>query len=89
MIQMMLALLTSSQDSQDDSDEGFARGDVVGVKQGVMLHPTVVACKADIPVKLQKSLFRNIGNIIIVIWYGSKEYSWIKFSIVDTIGKQS
>ena len=75
MIQIKLALLTSSQDSEDDSDEGFARGDVVGVKQGVVLHPTVVACKADIPAKLQKSLFRNTGNIIVVIWYGSKEYS--------------
>ena len=30
MIQMMLAILTSSQDSEDDSDGGFARGDVVG-----------------------------------------------------------
>ena len=57
MIQIKLALLTSSQDSEDDSDEGFARGDVVGVKQGVVLHPTVVACKADIPAKLQNSLF--------------------------------
>ena len=89
MIQMMLAILTSSQDSEDDSDGGFARGDVVG---GETRHNVVPHCggpKADIPVKLQKSLFRNIGNTIIMIWYGSKEYSWIKFSIVDTIGKQS
>ena len=32
MIQMMLALLTSFQASEDDFDEGFARGAVVGVK---------------------------------------------------------
>ena len=54
---------------------------------GEAWHPAVVACKADVPTRLQKSLFRNIGDTIVVKWYGSEEYSKIKSSNVDNLSE--
>lgn len=62
-------------------------GDVVWGKHGRTWYPAKVVSKADVPLNLQKTLFRTTGDTLVVKWYGSEQYSKLKSVNVDHLAE--
>ena len=69
--------------SVKESEEGFVCGNFAWAKHRIKWYPAKVVSKADISANLQKTLFRTIGNIVVVKWYGAEKYSKLKTVNVD------
>lgn len=78
----------SSSSDDDSSEESISPGDIVWAKYGRVWYPAKIVSSCDVPIRLQRNLFRCKGDdSVVVLWYGEDRFSRVKCVNIDVLAE--